>query len=92
MSYTRAIYKADYEYRNEKDVSKELKVYVTYRLTMKNKSDTLITQINSIVDYYDANYELIGVGTQLDEKAKLITNGMAHQEENYNEKYKRYRI
>ena len=89
MSYTRAIYKADYEYRNEKDVSKELKVYVTYRLTMKNKSDTLITQINSIVDYYDANYELIGVGTQLDEKAKLITNGMAHQEENYNEKYKR---
>lgn len=53
MSYSRAVYKADYEYTNEQDASKELKVYITYKLQMKNESSNLITQINSLVDYYD---------------------------------------
>lgn len=89
MSYTRAIYKADYEYINENEPSKELKVYSTYKLTIKNKSDNLVAKINSLVDYYDARYELVAVGTQLDEKGKLIAKEMSGTKENYNEKYKK---
>lgn len=92
MSYSRAIYKADYEYRNENDQSKELKVYVTYKLTMKNKTDNLITQVNRLVDYYDSKYELLAVGNKLDEKGRIIEGGIAHQEEDYNGKYKKTTI
>lgn len=92
MSYTRAIYKADYEYQNENDKSKELKVYVTYKLTMRNKSDHLVTQVNSLVDYYDSKYELLTIGNKLDEKGRIIEAGMAHQEEDYNGEYKKTTI
>lgn len=92
MSYSRAIYKADYEYRNENDQSKELKVYVTYKLTMRNKSDHLVTQVNKLVDYYDSKYELLAVGNKLDEKGRIVKGEMAHKEENYNGKYKKTTI
>lgn len=92
MSYSRAIYKADYEYRNENDQSKELKVYVTYKLTMRNKSDHLVTQVNQLVDYYDSKYELLAVGNKLDEKGRIVKGEMVHKEEDYNGKYKKTTI
>jgi len=60
--YTRAIYKADYEYQTE-DKSKELEVYVTYDIRVRNQSN-LKAKVNSIVDYYDARYELFKIGTE----------------------------
>lgn len=99
MSYSRAIYKADYEYVNENDKDKELKVYVTYQLTIRNQSSNLTAQINSILDYYDNNYKIVGAGTKLDEKGNTIED-IAHLDEqgnlvgnitdtDYNENYKK---
>ena len=87
MSYTRAIYKADYEYINEEDPSRELKVYATYRIALRNESTNLISQINSIVDYYDSNYTLLRAGTALDENGSITGNELTHTDTAYNDQY-----
>lgn len=86
MSYTRAIYKADYEYVNDNDKSKELKVYITYKLQMKNESTNLITRINSLVDYFDSRYTITKVGNGLDQNGG-VTGEISHTESKYNDKY-----
>ena len=87
MSYTRAIYKADYEYINEEDSTRELQVYVTYRIALKNESTNLISRINSIVDYYDSRYTLLKVGTALDENGSITGNELTHTDTAYNDEY-----
>ena len=87
MSYSRPVYKEDYTYEAA-DKSQELKVYVTYQISMKNQSTDLKAKVNSIVDYYDARYNLIKVGTGA--KEGNITGDMALPESSsYNEKYKK---
>lgn len=86
MSYSRAIYKADYEYINENNKSKELKVYVTYQITMRNQSSNLITRINNIVDYYDSKYQIVNIGTSVDEKGNVQGN-IEHTETPYDNNY-----
>ena len=88
MSYTRAIYKADKEYTSS-DKSKELKVYVTYKISMKNESSNLQVQVNSIVDYYDSNYTLIKTGTGIDEKGNVTGDISNSGSQSYNDKYKK---
>ena len=87
QSYTRAIYKADYEYVNESDSSKELKVYATYRIALRNESTNLTTRINSIVDYYDSNYTLLRAGTILDENGSITGTELTHTDTPYNNEY-----
>ena len=65
VSYTRAIYKSDYLWKNPDDTNKELKVYVTYELKIINESNNLYTMVNSIVDYYDNRYNIVSIGTEL---------------------------
>ena len=91
MKYTRPVYKSDYDYINENDKSKELKAYITYKITMKNQSSTLSVQVNNLSDYYDSRYELINVGTNLDEKGN-VTGDLAHQEASYNQEYTKMTI
>lgn len=55
MRYTRAIYKADYEWTTE-DKTNELQVWVTYKIAIKNQSTTLQAKVNSVVDYFDKTY------------------------------------
>ena len=86
MSYSRAVYKADCNYVNENDKSRELKVDVTYRIAMKNESTSLVARVNSIVDYFDSNYTISKVGTQLDENGNVISD-IAHNEGTYNSDY-----
>lgn len=86
--YTRAIYEADYEYINENDPSKELKVYITYKIAMKNESTTLLAQINSIVDYYDSRYSIVGIGTGVDERGN-ITGNLEYTDGTYSDNYNR---
>ena len=64
-TYTRAIYKADYEYQNDRDKSKELEVYITYRLSMAQSNINLQAKVNSITDYFDSQYSLERIGTEL---------------------------
>lgn len=64
--YKRAIYRSDYEYTNTDDASKELQVYITYRIMIKNQSSVVETQPNRIYEYYDKNYELVDIGKELE--------------------------
>lgn len=86
MSYSRPVYKADYDYINEADKSKELKVYVTYQLTIRNQSSNLTAQINSLLDYYDSKYQIVNIGNSLDQKGNVVGN-IAHTETAYNGAY-----
>ena len=70
-TYYRAIYESDYMYTTQEE-NKKLEVYLTYQLRINNESDNLTTRVNSIVDYYDSNYELYQVGTKLDESKQVI--------------------
>lgn len=88
MSYTRAIYEADKEYTSS-DKSKELKVYVTYKISMKNESSNLQVQVNNIVDYYDSNYTLIKTGTGIDEKGNVTGDISNSGSQSYNDKYQK---
>lgn len=88
MSYTRAIYEADKEYTSS-EKSKELKVYVTYKISMKNESSNLQAQVNSIVDYYDSNYTLIKAGTGIDEKGNVTGDISNSGSQSYNDKYQK---
>ncbi len=86
MTYSRPVYKSDYDYINEKEKDKELKAYITYKITMRNQSSNLNVQVNNLSDYYDSRYELIKVGTNLDEKGN-VSGDLAHNETSYNQKY-----
>lgn len=88
MSYPRAIYEADKEYTSS-DKSKELKVYVTYKISMKNESSNLQVQVNNIVDYYDSNYTLIKTGTGIDEKGNVTGDISNSGSQSYNDKYQK---
>ena len=87
--YTRAIYEADYEYVNENDKSKELRVYITYVIATKNESTNLTAQINSFVDYYDSRYSLVAIGTSLDENGNISEGStiQTYVDEAYNDNY-----
>ena len=87
MSYTRAIYKADYEYINEADSSKELKVYATYKIALRNESSDLVSQVNSILDYYDSSYTLLRAGTELDGNGQITGTELTHTDSSYNDEY-----
>ena len=78
MTYSRPIYESDYTYTDE-DTSRELKVKLTYKITLKNQSTDLVSQVNSIVDYFDKRYTLVGAGTGIDNNGEL--NGILHTED-----------
>lgn len=65
MKYTRPIYKSDYTWENTANRNKELEVYITYKIQIKNQSTNLVTRVNNVVDYYDSEYTLTGVGRTL---------------------------
>lgn len=73
--YGAPIYEADYNY-NAPDVKNDLEVYVTYQLRINNESSSLITRVNSIVDYYDENYELYRVGTSINQDDKDVSGNI----------------
>ena len=85
-SYTRAIYKADYEYFNEEDKSRELKVYVTYKITVRNESSDLISQVNNLVDYFDSRYTIVSAGTGINQE-NILTGDLDFTQEAYNDEY-----
>lgn len=86
-TYKRAIYEADSMYESE-DKSKELQVYLTYKIALTNESSYL-TKVNSIVDYFDSRYTLIGVGTGLDGQNNITGNISYQAPERYNDSYQK---
>ena len=69
-TYTRAIYKSDYEYDPGK-ADKELKVYITYQLKMAQSNINLKAQVNSITDYFDSKYSIEKIGTSLNDDSSV---------------------
>ena len=86
-TYSRAIYKSDLEYTSD-DSSKELQVYLTYKVALRNES-TYLAKVNNIIDYFDSNYELISAGTGLDTNCNLTGNLNCRDISDYGEGYKK---
>ena len=84
-TYKRAVYESDVNYQTE-DKSKELQVYLTYKIAIRNESSYL-TKANSIVDYFDNRYELVAVGTEIDEQNNITGNLNIASNEKYNDEY-----
>lgn len=56
--YNREVYKTDYEYSSEtlNHPGADLEMYITYKITIRNQSQSIMTQIREVVDYYDKDY------------------------------------
>lgn len=93
MSYTRPIYQADSTFTSP-DVDRELKVYLTYRIGIKNNSSNLQATVNEIVDFYDSRYEedSILVGTRVDSNANISNPISFTKLGTYNGEYKKIAI
>lgn len=92
-SYERPIYKSDYYAPNNGDKSKDLKVYITYKIKMGNAASDLTSRINSLVDYYDAQYDLVAVGRATDDKTGEVVERLTNiTNSSYNDKYKKLDI
>ena len=73
--YSRELYREDYDYKIENYVmngdtqttldnlglsqDSELKIYVTYKYTIRNNSEGIAAKVTEIVDYYDEDYTFV---------------------------------
>lgn len=71
QKFQRPIYKSDVDYSSEDD-DNELKVYVTYKIQIKNENTKLITRVNTLLDYYDEKYTLEKAGIGIDDNGNII--------------------
>lgn len=87
--YTRPVYASDIQ--AAKDLNKEIKVYITYKIQIANESRTLKVMPKQIINYFDANYDIKAVGLDMDNQTHTITNSISFsqpQEVQGNSKYK----
>lgn len=90
-SYTRTIYKADYDYESKTDADKNLNVYVTYKIALKNQS-TYTGRINNIVDYCDSNYTIEKAGYSINEEDVITDEVSTYEDQTSYSGYKKYII
>ena len=72
--YSRELYREDYDYKVDNysivdnattlenlglSEDSELKVYVTYKFTIRNRSENIAAAVTEVVDYYDADYAYV---------------------------------
>ena len=63
--------------------SKELKVFVTYRIDMINLSESLYSTVNELAVYFDPNYELQAIGTSMNDQNKANNNLQYSEQSDY---------
>ena len=94
-TYERPIYEADAAYENSEDPSKELKLALTYKITVRNQG-SVYGRANRIEAYFDSRYdEITAIGTEMDGKGNIIGNLLNGEiDSNYNEnaRYKKVTI
>ena len=90
-TYNRAIYNSDKEYEAPNHKDNELKVYVTYKVALKNQSPYM-GRINNIINYCDNRYNLIAAGTTIDGNDKITGDIGYSQKMNYDSEYSKYVI
>lgn len=71
--YKRPVYRADAEYENTENPSKEMQVALTYKITVANQ-EAMISRINELVNYFDARYTLKAIGTGINSQDGSILN------------------
>lgn len=69
-TYCQPIYPSDMD----DGLQDQLRVYVTYRIQLKNESTSLQARVNNIVDYFDSNYQIIAVGTGINDQYQITGN------------------
>ena len=84
-TYKRAVYESDVNYQTN-DKSKEMQVYLTYKIAIRNESSYL-TKANSVVDYFDNRYELVAAGTGIDGQNNITGNLNIASNGKYNDEY-----
>ena len=84
-TYKRAVYESDVNYQTN-DKSKEMQVYLTYKIAIRNESSYL-TKANSIVNYFDNRYELVSAGTGIDGQNNITGNLNIASNVKYNDEY-----
>ena len=62
LSYNRELYETDYLFKTPGGIAEDhpgnpLEVFVTYKITVRNQSMSIMGQIKEVVDYYDKDYE-----------------------------------
>ncbi len=68
--YAQPVYKADAMYQTG-NKNQELTMTLTYKIGLKNQSNILSSRINSIAEYYDRNYSIEKIGTEIDENGNI---------------------
>ena len=81
QNYTRELYREDYSYKVEDYTNfkfaqdllglsedSELKVFVTYRFTIRNSSTSIATAVTEVVDYYDPDFKPVPERSYLGDK------------------------
>jgi hypothetical protein len=86
QTYTRAIYKSDYTCSAIENTDRELKVYITYKIGIKNESTSLTAQVNNILDYYSSTYEFVGAYTGY-ENGNVTGNKLETTNQQYDNTY-----
>ena len=97
-NYARELYDADYKFIGEKsnrvNNSKNLELYITYKIAVHNSSQGIANSVMEVVDYYDKDYTYINdlswimyddVSFSSEEYQKFIQNGTINDR---NGKYK----
>ncbi len=83
--YKRPIYRSDYEYTSD-DQSRELQVYITYKIIIRNQSSSVETIANTVEEYYDNRYEVVSVGRELNADGSTVADPITNyrRDESYN--------
>lgn len=95
-NYSREIFASDYQYKISdykdsegnkisdkygKTKSDELNVYVTYKLTVHNQSQSVLGEVMEIVDYFDEDYEYIDERSYIQIRYGVDPNSSEHKDE-----------
>lgn len=95
-NYSREIFASDYQYKvsdykdqNGNNISDqygktkldELNVYVTYKLTVRNQSESILGEVMEIVDYFDEDYEYIDERSYIQIRYGVDENSSEHRNE-----------
>ena len=82
--YSRELYREDYDYKVDNykiaddstsldnlglSEDSELNVYVTYKFTIRNRSENIAAAVTEVVDYYDADYKYVQERSYLGDNA-----------------------
>ena len=81
MEYMRPIYKADAEYEDPNNPSNELQVYFRYKIALKNEASAYNARVNTVIDYYDSRYTLVGA---TDSEGNSLSVSSTQYDGNYN--------